>query len=255
MNPAIIEHRLTPLREQLIQHPLYRKLDSLESLRHFTESHIFAVWDFMSLLKALQRDLTCVDVPWVPVGKPSTRYLINEIVAGEESDIDQHGVRMSHFELYLRAMQELKADTSAIVSLLSDLQSGKTVREILTQSKLPAGVADFVGFTFEIIERNRLHELAAVFTFGREDLIPDMFVELVSGLNDRFPGQVETYQYYLERHIEVDGGHHGHLALEMVRELCGEDPVKWEEAAAAAEEALRHRIGLWTAIASGLPVS
>jgi hypothetical protein len=42
------------------------------------------------------------------------------------------------------------------------------------------------------------------------------------------------------------------MALQMVSELCGNDPVKWSEAAKAAETALRARIALWDGIEAGL---
>lgn len=67
--------------------------------------HIYAVWDFMSLLKALQRHLTCVDVPWVQVGGSQARRLVNSIVLDEESDLETGPV--SHYELYLSAMEEI----------------------------------------------------------------------------------------------------------------------------------------------------
>jgi pyrroloquinoline quinone (PQQ) biosynthesis protein C len=90
--------------------------------------------------------------------------------------------------------------------------------------------------------------LSAIFTFGREDLIPDMFMALVNDLNQRFPEKIAAFKYYLDRHIEVDGDHHSHLALQMTAELCGNDENKWEEATQASMEALRLRNNLWTGV-------
>ena len=77
---------LRPLRQQVVEHPVYRHIETLADVRLLMEHHVFAVWDFMSLLKALQRHLTCVTVPWVPQGDRHSRRLINEIVLAEESD-------------------------------------------------------------------------------------------------------------------------------------------------------------------------
>jgi pyrroloquinoline quinone (PQQ) biosynthesis protein C len=243
LQSAIAQHR-----EALISHPLYASINSISDIQSFMEHHVFAVWDFMSLLKYLQINLTCTSIPWMPVGSSNTRFLINEIVTGEESDVDQHGNRISHFELYLRAMNEIGSDTNAIQNLISAIQSGKTIAEAIAASNLPDGPNQFLNQTFEFIHTNKPHVVAAVFTFGREDLIPDMFLEIIKTLKAQFPDQLETLHYYIERHIEVDGGHHSHLALEMTEELCGDDDQKWKEATEATIAALQSRKLLWDSV-------
>ncbi len=240
----LLKERVQSHREVLINHPVYSSLRSLNDLSIFMEHHVFAVWDFMSLLKSLQSSLTCTVVPWVPVGSASTRYLINEIVVGEESDVDQNGQRMSHFEMYIKAMREVGCDTSGIGNFLASLQSGNSVSASLDNSA-PVGAAEFVRDTFQFIEQGKPHIVAAVFTFGREDLIPDMFLSLINEMSKEFPSKTETIRYYVERHIEIDGDHHSKLAYEMTAELCGEDDVKWEEATQTVEKALVSRKMLW----------
>ena len=77
VSPSVetIELRLAPLRRQVAGHPLYARVRTIEDVRIFMQSHVFAVWDFMSLLKALQRTLTCVDVPWTPTRFPGAAAL------------------------------------------------------------------------------------------------------------------------------------------------------------------------------------
>lgn len=238
-----IKTAIAPVREQIVAHPLYSRMQRMEDIRLFMQYHIFAVWDFMSLLKSLQRHLTCTDLPWVPVGSAATRFLINEIVTGEESDVDPDGNRLSHFELYLQAMEQVGADTADIYRVLSRISAHEDFLPVV-----PSAAASFVQHTFDLISHAPVHVQAAVFTFGREDLIPDMFLALVNDLDKQFPGQISLFKYYLERHIEVDGDHHSHLGMEMVKELCGNDDAKWSEAAAAAKVALEKRNTLWNGI-------
>jgi hypothetical protein len=249
---AHLKSGIGPLRKQLIDHKLYKHINSLHELTIFMEHHVFAVWDFMSLLKALQQKLTCTTLPWMPVGNANTRYLINEIVTGEESDVDEHGNRTSHFELYQRAMERAGASTDAIDDLFSELNFGKNIDEALIISNIPVAARRFVQHTFDVIDTNKPHLLAAVFTFGREDLIPDMFISIVKEISDRFPGKVDTLLYYLQRHIEVDGDHHSQLAYQMTAELCGDDDHKWDEALYAVQEALEARIALWDGIMASI---
>jgi Protein of unknown function (DUF3050) len=238
-----IEARIAPLRERLTRHPLYAAIQTPEHLRLFMESHVFAVWDFMSLLKALQRELTCVTVPWVPTRWPESRRFINEIVLGEESD-QFEGRAVSHFEVYLEAMEECGADTALIRQLVQHTSDGLRMEEMST----PEAARQFVEATFALIREGNLAALAAAFTFGREDVIPDIFRELVRDLNEKQPGRFGKFVWYLERHIEVDGEDHGPLSLRMVADLCGDDPELWEEAAAAAETAIEARLALWDGI-------
>ena len=63
LSVELIEARIASLRDRLSTHPIYSSISKPQHLRLFMESHVFAVWDFMSLLKALQRSLTCVDLP------------------------------------------------------------------------------------------------------------------------------------------------------------------------------------------------
>jgi hypothetical protein len=128
------------------------------------------------------------------------------------------------------------------------LAAGKEWESALAESGAPAAAQRFVRSTFECIENGKLHAIAAAFTFGREDLIPDMFRGFIRDQDERLSGRLQTMRWYLERHIEVDGEEHGPMALRMISELCGTDAVKWQEATEAAETALRARLALWDGV-------
>jgi hypothetical protein len=243
-----IQQAIAPYKKELIDHPLYKELQTAEDLRIFMEHHIYAVWDFMSLLKYLQIQLTWTHIPWIPVGSGNTRFLINEIVTGEESDTDEEGNRTSQFELYLKAMDKAGANTSLIKKLLQSLREGEPLDLAILNSAIPESARAFMQFTFSIIKSGQTHAVAAAFTFGREDLIPDIFTEIVKDINQNSDVDLSSFIYYLERHIEVDGGHHSNLALKMVEELCENDPVKWEEVEKIAISSLQARIDLWNGI-------
>ncbi len=247
---AAFEKELDPLKQQLIHHPLYAQIDTVEDIKTFMEQHVFAVWDFMSLVKKLQLELTCTSLPWKPNKFPTAGRLINEIVWGEETDLNKDGEILSHFEMYLQAMEEVGASTSAIQTFLNGLNE-ENLFECIDLLEEPQSVKNFLHFTFKTIASNKLHVIAAVFTFGREDLIPDMFIEMVKTLKKE--GQELNHLiYYLERHIEVDGDEHGPMALQMIDELCENDPSKIEEALAASKEALTLRIALWDGVLTSI---
>jgi Protein of unknown function (DUF3050) len=232
-------------RERVITHPLYASLDSRPAIITFMEHHVFAVWDFMSLLKSLQRSLTCVSVPWVPTGPNSTRRLINDIVLVEESDKLSNGY-LSHFELYIDAMVQAGADHFAIDNFIDELAVGKSVAAALRYVGIPDPSAEFVSSTWDFVESAPLHCQAAAFAFGREDLIPEMFARVVA-VNEE-AGGLDVFIDYLERHIEVDGEEHSPMAMQMLVDLCGNDDAKWRECALSAERALAARFRLWDGV-------
>ena len=243
-----LQDELTPLKEKLVHHPLYQNITDVDDIKHFMESHVYAVWDFMSLVKKLQLDLTTTTLPWQPPSNNSGARLINEIVWGEETDLDKEGNSVSHFEMYLNAMKQIDADNSGIVGFLAQLREGNNIFETINNAGLPAHVGAFLDFTFRIIEEGKTHKTAAVFTFGREDLIPDMFISMIKKMNRENEHNFDQIIYYFERHIEVDGDSHGPMALEMIKNLCGTDPLKWEESISASKTALQRRIALWDGI-------
>lgn len=239
-----LQLRLLPLRASLLEHPLYRRIDGPAALRTFMEHHSYAVWDFMSLLKALQQRLTCVAAPWLPPADGGAARLVNEIVLGEESDEDGAGGYASHFELYLRAMKQAGAATESIEQFVRRLSEGTGLETALADARAPRAAAEFVEATFRTIEQGSLAAMAAAFTFGREDLLPSVFEQIVAQANAS-TGEFAEFQYYLQRHIELDGEEHGPMAARLVRSLCGDDAEHWRQAEEGAVAALQARMALW----------
>ncbi|CAO5245622.1 DUF3050 domain-containing protein [Frankia sp. AgKG'84/4] len=226
------------LRSQIVNHPIYRDIRSVDHARVFMEVHVFAVWDFMSILKALQRQLTCVAVPWRPQGSGLSRRLVNEIVLVEESD-EYEDTFISHFELYLLAMGQAGADTGPIEHFLRAAEC-EGVSRALRVAPVPAAAARFVESTWRLIDECAPHELAAAFAFGRENLIPAMFERVLDG-----PFELSMFRDYLDRHVEVDAEEHTPMAVQMVIDLCGDDPDRWSAARAAVSRSLENRLALW----------
>ena len=240
--------KIAPFRTALTKHSIYGHIKSIEDLRIFMQSHIYAVWDFMSLLKVLQRDICCVEVPWFPSRYVSSRRLINEIVLGEESDFDSQMNCTSHFELYRDAMLECGADTSSIDKFLELLKGGMPLPAALRQADAPYPAAKFVESTWRFVSSGKTHVAAAAFAFGREEVIPDMFRSFIEGLDRNIDVRLDLFRCYLERHIEVDENSHAPLALQMVEELSGPNEHSWQEAGDSAILALKARIALWDGI-------
>ncbi len=255
--PALdsLQDSLRPLREQVVNHAVYSHLKTPADLRIFMEHHVFAVWDFMSLVKALQRHLTCVTVPWVPRGHPLSRRLINEIVLAEESDQDPQGGYISHFELYRAAMGQCGADLSRIDRFVDHVRQGMDVSDALALARVPPPVQAFVSTTCRIVDSGCIHAIAAAFTMGREHLIPDMFRALVAELKTQFGGPLTLFEHYLARHIDLDQERHTPMAHQMLVTLCDGDQRKWSDAVETAQVSLKARIALWDGVVDQLALA
>lgn len=251
---ARLERALEPIRAALTHHAIYDRVADMESLRVFMANHVFAVWDFMTLLKLLQRRLTCIEVPWLPPRDTTAARLINEIVLNEESDEIAPGHYVGHFHLYLAAMQEVDADSRPIRDFIAILRQGAAPEAALDAVPILPATREFVRGTLGFLERP-VHEVAAAFLLGREELVPLMFTRILHYLEAR-GARCASFRCYLERHIALDTAEHGPLARRMLAGLCGADPRKWREATEAARSALQARLSLWEGIADILePIS
>jgi hypothetical protein len=248
-----IDH-LVRLRDRLLDHPLYTNVVSVGDLRGFMEDHVFAVWDFMSLLKRLQQDMTCTKVPWLPADNPTAARLINDIVIGEETDVDPDGRFISHLEWYLRAMEDIGASTVRFGTFCSMIRAGNPVEVALTRVGVEQHVRTFVTNTIELANTGMTDEVLAAFFYGREDIIPEMFRRLLKTL---YSANYENHAlrhfiYYIDRHIELDGDSHGPKGKELLEDLLKNSPDKAKRAMRTACSSIEARIAFWNGILSKL---
>src|SRR6201993_5447229 len=253
MSKQVRDH-LATLRAGLLDHPIYAEVASVQDLRRFMEDHVFAVWDFMSLLKRLQQDLTCTNVPWFPAENAKAARLINDIVIGEETDVYLDGSYVSHLDLYLRAMADVGASTRQFEAFRSLARVGTSVEGGLVRTGVPPHVRSFVAHTMTLARSGSTEEVVAAFFYGREDIIPEMF----SRLQKTLPGathdkhRLRNFIYYIERHIALDGASHGPMGQELLENLVADSPQRNHRALRAACNSIQARIELWNGTLSTL---
>ena len=242
---------LETVKLQLCSHSLFTEITSLRKLQLFMESHVFAVWDFMTLAKRLQQELTCTRLPWLPPVDPQAARLINEIVLAEESDANPAQGYCSHFELYLEAMAEVGASTTAISHFIALQRKGLEATAALHEVEILPGVARFVSDTLHLALNAPAHCVAATFLHGREQVIPPMFERILQSeaLNHR---QAPTLCAYLKRHIELDAKEHGPAAEQLLNRLVSADPTYPQQAHDAAVAAMQSRVAFWDELRASL---
>ena len=246
---------LTPLKEKLANHRIFERINSIEELKVFMEHHVFAVWDFMSLLKKLQKDLVPNGSPWIPNPNGNLVRFINEIVMEEESDQafgkGNEITYTSHYQIYLDAMSEVGASTNVITEFVEEV-SGKGIDAAFDCSKIPDPSLKFMKHTFDLIEKGKSHEIASSFAIGRESIVPLMFQRILD--QSKLGAQeVPVFRYYLQRHAELDGDHHGPMALKLLENMSAGDPEVENEIVQQAEKSIEQRISFWDGVHAALP--
>lgn len=258
-DPLLEESRtsaqLEALGARIGRHRLLSSIGTREQLRVFMEHHVYAVWDFMSLVKALQHHLAPARTPWLPAANPRHVHFINRLVLEEESDAGTGAADWSeptsHFDLYVRAMSEIGADTGPVSRFVA-AAAVHGVESAMGTAPVPPPARRFMACTFEIIASDQPHVCAAALAWGRETLVAQLFEALAQQVR-LTRAEAPTLYLYLDRHIHLDRDEHGPMALAMVRELCGPSSQRWVEARGAAQRALDARLGLWDGILEALP--
>jgi hypothetical protein len=228
----------------------------------FMERHVFAVWDFMTLLKSLQHNISCPSIVWTPPSNSHATNFIQSIVIGEECDKINDSLCLSHFELYIKAMKEIGANTKQIdkfitgarrVSNSSTYDRKKQysgIMESLDEVMVPLYLKKFVSQTLQrslLVPKSDVHKIASYFYYGREDPIPVMFTNFLNGIKSD-DVNYQCLKMYLQRHIDVDGSDHGPNALKLLDYLTNESSKKKDEVLSEGIVAIRERHKLWNGI-------
>lgn len=247
MASEITSDIIQSFKQQLEDHAVYAAVVSIEDLQCFMEHHVYSVWDFMSLIKYLQSIVAPTAQPWTPRGDGSVRRFINELVLEEESDETSHpGEYSSHFELYLRAMEEIGADTGRIRRFVA-IVDAQGIDAALQSDAIPGPSRLFSRQTFDFISSNQPHEVAAALALGREHIIPCMFRSILKsiGVTD---SEAPIFHFYLNRHIHLDEDFHAPLSLRLLNGLCAGDKQKLQQSVDAARVAVEARVQFWDGV-------
>lgn len=247
VSPDELRAALLQRSGEMKMHPVFKEVRSVQHLRLFMAWHVFAVWDFMSLVKRLQHEFTSLSLPWTPPSRPAAARLLNEIVLGEESDETPFGTHASHFDLYILAMKEVEVDCSQIEHFVELIRANISVDLALKMVNAPAAIATFVQGTMQTANAGSVTEVLGSFLYGREDAIPQMFKTLLSDWSVP-ESETQTFVYYLQRHIELDGDSHGPAAVQLVDEITQGNESKLVELYGAGISAIEQRIALWDAL-------
>lgn len=236
-----ITDQVAALTHALNNHQVYDLMNTLNDVREFMEQEALIAWGYMSLLKALQLQLTGTAVPWMPSANATVCRFINETVLNEESDFNLEHRPQSSFEMFLESMLELEADVFAITGFMHEAHNLESLFLTLKHEKLSQPVRDFLEHTFNLIEENKPHAIASALAYGRAGFAPDRLKAVVEQADEQSRKNFPRLLHFLQRRLEKDTAMHQHQAREMVDTLCGGNELKWQEAERAAVQSLERR--------------
>ena len=244
--------KLNDLKRKITAHPLFANKLEPKHICKFMESHIFAVWGFMSILKSLQKMITPNNLPWMPNKNTKNGLVnfVNEIILCEESDYIEGIGFISHFEIYLLAMKNMDAKTDQLDKLISIISSKGYDEKYLDNIDATDEVKSFLKHDLEVSMKGTLPEIVGAFTLGREKVIPNMFGYILPAIKE-----TSTSKYlvtYLERHIDIDGDRHGPLSMKLLNTSCGEKELSL--AYATAIKSLELRLLVWDRVHEDISV-
>lgn len=149
---------------------------------------------------------------------------------------------MSHFSIYLKAMDEVNADTSIISDFIEKIRRGYNIFSLLNEENIPIPAKNFMTKTFNVIESGDLYKITAYFLYGREKIIPDMFIRIrdENPILNSFP----MFDEYLKRHIELDSNTHAPLAKKLLNSIITTDGEA-EKSYTYAKKSIVDRLDFW----------
>lgn len=270
---------ISGIQTRLLSHSMYSHLTDMDSLKILMSSHVFQVWDFMFLVKKMQHILQNNNkMPWIPPNNNQLTRFIQEIVLCEETDSFSKLTEitgkdsMSHLEMYLLGMENVGLETNSIKYMINEIQNYQsnansnvdysynldfdTICGIIRKNRSSLVVnecLDMFEWNLKLSmesDINNLHLISAAFIFGRENIIPPMFEQVIKFIPHTKETQV--FWLYLERHIEVDGGSdthdeesHQELGSKLIKLLCNYDKNKWNQCLEIGVESLTRRYKVW----------
>jgi len=244
--------KLDDLKQKIAAHPLFANKLEPKQICKFMESHIFAVWGFMSILKSLQKMITPNNLPWIPNKNTNNGLVnfVNEIILCEESDYIEGIGYISHFEIYLLAMKNMGAKTDQLDKLTSIIADKGYNEKYLDDVDASDEVKSFLKHDMEVSMNGTLPEIVGAFTLGREKVIPNMFSYILPAIKET--STAKHLITYLERHIDIDGDRHGPLSMKLLDASCDKNQLTL--AYATAVKSLELRLLVWDKVHEDLCV-
>jgi hypothetical protein len=122
-----------------------------------------------------------------------------------------------------RAFLWSRRDGYPVERFQTTLAQGARLAEAFDDAAVAPFIREFTGNTLQTAVSAPLLAVMASFFYGREDVIPRMFSNLLEKWHIS-ADQAPMFVYYLKRHIEVDSDEHGPAAKAILAAATANDP-------------------------------